>query len=382
MKKLLTFALLTALAAAKGYAANSGTEALPQLPTLEDMKTQITAGALAPINISAAAKTSNPFTSMVEVTMQIDGDANSFTAMDLFENMALAGTKKNATDYNYNVTIESDNSYLRSRMYIKNGKRGYMINGDDLDLSIRSFGPDFTVMGKVEQPEGTIMGSGNINFIIKNEKNVLSINESGMFIKVDGQEIRAEFDTNVYSKRMVGVLAVLMTAIQRDITVTAQSSKVGELITLKNIRMPIKALKPLHNELARVEARDPFEGVEVTVVKETDDSFSGALWIRGANGASLSARVDKKRKAITMDGYDVQLTMRDFGNEYRIYGRADGEDVDLRVQLKNGKMTIQGHIFITIEVDKNSISGDFDTQLLSLKGFSAVSAMAMVYQLQ
>jgi len=87
---------------------------------------------------------------------------------------------------------------------------------------VRSFGPDFTLMGSIEQGDDSVIGSDNFNLIIKKEGGKLSIAESGLFIEVDGKKITAEFDRKFVSRRVVGVLAGMMVTVQRDLTAAAQ----------------------------------------------------------------------------------------------------------------------------------------------------------------
>ena len=373
-------------------------EGLPALPSLDEVKTQLANQAdtkyvpfpreqmytksTKPREEYKTKSMTDPYAITIKLDMDITGDAVTFEASDLFESVSLDGKKKSATDAEFTVTVESDFTLVRTRSYKKGDKTGYMVMGDDMNISVRSFGPDFTLMGSIEQGDDSVIGSDNFNLIIKKEGAKLSIAENGLLIEVDGKKITAEFDRKLVSRRVVGVLAGMMVTVLRDLAAPAAAAlpSKGGFGTMKDLRMPLMTVTPDEDETAKLQARDMFENLEITVAKLDNGDFRGEVYDDGGI-LSFNAKVDSKRKIVMLNSFDVNLTMRLFGPDYRIYGRADGKDIDLTVKKEGGKLIVEAPIFTTIEASDTEITGRFDEQQIPMKGFGVVSALLMMIQM-
>ena len=277
----------------------------------------------------------------------------------------------------YDVSMRTDSDY--SWASVRKSGSYYSLSGSGVYLNMSGSNGSYFVNGNVTENGKTSMVSVNISKRFDDfSYNVFG---SGLNLYTDRNSINGNFDSDRFSKKAVAAVTSLLLAVQLE-----KSQPKPEAKAAKNTERIWLTIRPGFGGWNTVEASDPFARINVNLRKIFDKEYDAELETDNNRQWGRVSGFFTRRYELRAGRTD--LRMEEWAGRWEITGRVEvqgaengekGVKLELRDRFGDGSFYLweEG---IRLNIDRNGISGDVDTNLYPKEVVAAITALVMTWQ--
>ncbi|PIU19975.1 MAG: hypothetical protein COT18_04745 [Elusimicrobia bacterium CG08_land_8_20_14_0_20_59_10] len=277
--------------------------------------------------------------------------------------------------YSVSLRADMDSSWGSIR---KSGSSHYSLSGSGLFLSMSGSNGSYFINGSVTDKGKTVQV--NVNVSKRFDDNSFNVSGFGLHLYTDKNSINGNYDPDSFSRKAVAAVTSLLLAVQ------VEKGKPGpEEKSASDMQRVWLTIRP-DSGWNTVEADDPFFRLEVGLRKIFDREYDAEI---ETGNSRISGRVSGFfTRRYELRAGKTRLLMEEWAGNWEITGKVEvdgpgpgeiGVKLELRDRFGDGSFYIWED-GIRLNIDRNSISGEVDTNVYPREVIGAITALVMAYQ--